>query len=54
MVKYCERCGKKLETAEEKDIGLCDECQEDEEEGLNLASSIIHTPGFGPVDLDEF
>ena len=53
MVEYCEHCHKILIYEDEKDEGLCRQCM-DEEEGLNLASSIIHTQGFGAVDIDDF
>ena len=52
VYEHCMRCGNILETDEEKESGICEECAE-EEEMNNLASAIIHTDGI-PPGLNDF
>lgn len=35
MSNYCEKCGAKLETAEERNKGLCNDC-------MNESSVLVH------------
>lgn len=48
--KTCENCGKKLETKEEINEGLCEECLEDEMD--DLASAILNTEEIFPSHSD--